>query len=117
MSTPDRAVTRPRLTKVASLVVVAIMLVACAGPSVSPSATPGPSGSPSPQPSATTSGAVTLEGVPTACIGLGEGDCRRVAAHVASLLTADDPRIGYVQVGPFGCAAVAGCPTTLVARS
>ena len=54
--------------------------------------------------------------MPTACIGLGEGDCRRVVAHVTTLLTADDPRIGYVQVGPFGCADGAGCPTTLVAR-
>ncbi len=115
MSTPDRAVTRPRLVQVASLLVVAIVLAACASAGVSPSPTPG--GSVPPQPSATAAGAVTLEGVPTACIGLGEGDCRRVAAHVASLLTADDPRIGYVQVGPFGCAAVAGCPTTLVARS
>ena len=115
MSTSDRAVTRSRRAQVASLLVGTILLVACAGASTSPSATPGPS---EPlQPSATPSGAVTLEGVPTACIGLGEGDCRRVAAHVASLLTADGTRIGYVQVGPFGCAEVAGCPTTLVARS
>ena len=88
------------------------MLVACASATVSPSAVPGPT---DPPPSATATGAVTLEGVPTACVGLGEGDCRRVVAHVTTLLTVDDPRIGYVQVGPFGCPAGEGCPTTLVA--
>ncbi len=114
MSTPDRSVTPTRLAQVATLFVGSILLVACAGASGSQSSTPGPSEPP--QPSRTAEGAVNLAGVPTACIGLGEGDCRRVMAHVATLLTADDPRIGYVQVGPFGCPAVAGCPTTLVAR-
>jgi hypothetical protein len=59
---------------------------------------------------------VTLDGVPAACIGLGEGDCRRVVAHVATLLTPDDARVGYVQVGPFGCPGGVRCPTTLAAR-
>ena len=114
MSTPDRSVTRPRMARVASLVVATILLAACAGSTASPSATTGPSEPP--QPSATAAGAVDLAGVPTACIGLGEADCRRVVAHVTTLLTADDPRIGYVQVGPFGCPDGQGCPTTLVAR-
>ena len=114
MSTPHRSGTRPRMAQVASLVVATILLAACAGSTASPSATTSPSEPP--QPSATAAGAVDLAGVPTACIGLGEGDCRRVAAHVTTLLTADDPRIGYVQVGPFGCPDGQGCPTTLVAR-
>ncbi len=114
MSVPDRASSRPRLAHRVSLIVAAVLLVACANATETPSAVPGPSEPP--QPTATDSGAVTLDGVPTACLGLGEGDCRRVTAHVATLLNADDPRIGYVQVGPFGCLAAAGCPTTLVAR-
>ncbi|MDF2733876.1 MAG: hypothetical protein K0S97_499 [Chloroflexota bacterium] len=114
MSTPHRAVTRPLLARVTSLFVGAILFTACASAGGSPPATTSPS---EPlQPSATAAGAVNLMDVPTACIGLGEGDCRRVAAQVATLLTPDDPRIGYVQVGPFGCPAGVGCPTTLVAR-
>ncbi len=113
MTTSDRAITR--FAKATSLIVGSLLLVACAGASGSQSAVPGPSEQP--QPSATAAGAVTLDGVPTACVGLGEPDCRRVVAHVTTLLTADDPRIGYVQVGPFGCPAGQGCPTTLVARS
>ena len=115
MRTPVRASTRSRLAQVASLFAGTILIGACAGAGGSPSAVPGPSDIS--QPTATPIGAVTLDGVPTACVGLGEGDCRRVIAHVTTLLTADDPGIGYVQVGPFGCPAGAGCPTTLVARS
>lgn len=114
MSFPDRAVSRPRLTHVASFLVGSILLVACAGATGSPSPAAGTTDEP--QPSATATGAVTLEGVPTACVGLGEPDCRRVIAHVTTLLTRDDPEIGYVQVGPFGCPAGGGCPTTLTAR-
>lgn len=95
------------------LLICAVVSTACAGPAESPRAA---AGTTSPQPSAPDSGTVTLEGVPTACVGLGEADCGRVVAHVTTLLTADDPRIGYVQVGPFGCPAGLGCPTTLVAR-
>ena len=113
MSVP-RAVTRPRLARSASLMVASVLLVACASNSVSPSATAGPTDDP--QPTTTASAAVSLEDVPTACVGLGEADCRRVVAQVTTLLTADDPRIGYVQVGPFGCPTGLGCPTTLVAR-
>jgi hypothetical protein len=114
MSVPDRVPSRLRLAHLLPLIVAAALLAACANATESPTAVPGPSEQP--RPSATISGAVNLDGVPTACIGLGEGDCRRVVAHVAALLNADDPRIGYVQVGPFGCPNAAGCPTTLVAR-
>jgi hypothetical protein len=114
MSVPDRAVSRSHLARVASFIVASVLLVACASDSASPPAAAGPTDDPQPTPTA--SGAVSLEGVPTACIGLGEADCRRVVAQVTTLLTADDPRIGYVQVGPFGCPAAPGCPTTLVAR-
>lgn len=114
MSVPHRATSRRRPAHVLSAIVAAVLLAACAGPPGSSSTTPAPTGDP--QPTATTAGRVTLEGVPTACIGLGEADCRRVVAQVTTLLTADDPRIGYVQVGPFGCSNAAGCPTTLVAR-
>ena len=114
MSFPDRAGSRPRLAHAASFIVASVLLAACAGATGSPSATAASAGEP--QPAATVGAAVTLEGVPTACVGLGEADCRRVVAQVTTLLTADDPRIGYVQVGPFGCPVVEGCPTTLVAR-
>jgi hypothetical protein len=114
MSVPRRIDPRPRLVHVASFIVAFVLFVACAGNSARPPAAAGPTGDP--QPTATADGAGSLEGVPTACIGLGEADCRRVVAQVTSLLTADDPRIGYVQVGPFGCPTGQGCPTTLVAR-
>ena len=137
MSFPDRAVRRTRLTHVVSLLVGSILLVGCASATGSPSssAVPGPTDDPGPsasvpqpsatepqpsatgrQPSGTPAGTVTLEGVPTACIGLGEQDCRRVIAHVTTLLTSDDSRVGYVQVGPFGCPGGVRCPTTLAAR-
>ena len=110
----DRA-ERRRLVQVLAVIAVSVLLVACASDAPSPPpATAGPTGDP--RPAATASGVVSLEGVPTACIGLGEADCRRVAAQVSTLLTADDPRIGYVQVGPFGCSAGPGCATTLLAR-
>ena len=114
MSVPRRTVSRPRLAHVASFIVAFVLFVACASNSASPPAGAGPTDDP--QPASTASGVVSLEGVPTACIGLGEADCRRVVAQVTTLLTSDDPRIGYVQVGPFGCAVAPSCPTTLVAR-
>jgi hypothetical protein len=110
----DRAVSRPRLAHVLTLSLASVLLVACASNSPSPPAPAGPTDDPQSTPTA--SGALSLEGVPTACVGLGEADCRRVVAQVTTLLTADDPRIGYVQVGPFGCPTGEGCPTTLVAR-
>jgi hypothetical protein len=118
MGPADRAVSPRRLARIASILVASLLLVACASSTGSPSATAGTTAGTTaePQASATPAGAVTLEGVPTACLGLGEGDCRRVLAHISTLLTADDPEIGYVQVGPFGCPVAAGCPTTLVGR-
>jgi hypothetical protein len=95
------------------ILVVAAVLVACTSPG--PSATPLPT---SPSPSATPSAAsgVVLAGVPTACIGLGDEDCTRVVAMVATLLDPADPAVRYIQVGPFGCLDGQRCPTTLAAR-
>jgi hypothetical protein len=114
MSGPDRALPRLLRARGASFIAALILLAACAGTPGSPPPSAGVTSEP--QPTASAAGAVTLEGVPTACIGLGEPDCRRVVAQVTTLLTADDAKIGYVQVGPFGCPAGGGCPTTLVAR-
>lgn len=94
------------------LVCGAIAVAGCASAPPSSSASTGPE----PTPSATAA-AGALQGVPTACVGLGEQDCRRVAAQVATALTPQDPSVGYVQVGPFGCPDGLGCPTTLAARS
>lgn len=114
MSFPDRAASPRRLAHLASFLAGSMLLVACASNFASPPAAAGPTDQPQPTP--TSSGAVMLEGVPTACIGLGEADCRRVIAHVTTLLTTDEARVGYVQVGPFGCPGGVGCPTTLAAR-
>jgi hypothetical protein len=111
-------------------VVCAVLLAACAGPTVpsspanpaSPAAAastgPSPASTPSaePEPTPTDAGAAALAAVPTACYGIGEEDCRLVLEHVASLLTAGDAPVRYIQVGPFGCPAVQGCPRTLAAR-
>ena len=77
--------------------------------------TAAPSVAPEPTTSASTGGAA-LDGVPTGCYGLDEVDCRPVRDHVATLLTAADPPVRYIQIGPFGCPAAQGCPTTLDAR-
>lgn len=108
-------VARAPLTAVLALV-AALVLTACVGTG------PGGSGTSGPPPSSETAAPSDgpLEGafgnVPTACLGLGEDDCRRVLGHVAAVSTATDPRVRYLQVGPFGCAAGGGCPTSLVAR-
>jgi hypothetical protein len=137
MSVPDRTAIAG-FARSALLVACSITAVACAagggsappptvssaGPGVSadPSAAvdPGASIDPSP-PTAPDSSVPSTEGagagsVPIACYGLGEADCRRVGAHVATLLPAGSPSVGYVQVGPFGCAVAQPCPTTLAAR-
>lgn len=54
--------------------------------------------------------------VPTACLTLGDADCERAREMAASVLAGGDPRVRYVQVGPFGCATGDRCPTTLIAR-
>ena len=56
-----------------------------------------------------------LTTVPTACIGLGADDCRRVVAQVATIMPPGSA-VTYIQVGPFGCAAGAGCAPSLAER-
>ena len=124
MNLTDRTMPLAGLTRGPLLAACSLLLVACAaaGGSAPPPATsstgPGVTASPSSSPQATPAsvGGVALDGVPTGCYGLGEGDCRRVREHVATLLTAADPPAVYIQIGPFGCAAGEACPTTLDAR-
>lgn len=111
-------------------IAMALLVAACAASPAATAPTAAPTtaaGSPSAAPSATepdpTSAppAEVPDGgpfgtVPLACFGLGETDCRAVAGHVAAAMPAADPRVRYVQVGPFGCAAGESCPTTLAAR-
>jgi hypothetical protein len=115
---------RPIATRIALAMTLAL-LGACAG--ASPAASPassgsGPTGSAVSPPSETQrSAAPGPTGAPetvvaTACYGLGDVDCRRVAGHIATMLTAGDPSVRYLQVGPFGCADADRCPTTLLAR-
>lgn len=103
----------------ATVATIALLITACAAPTA-PSAAP-PSSPPTASPSPATAPEPTpvvgaLGNAPVACLGLGESDCRGVAGQVATLIGAADPRIRYVQIGPFGCADGAGCPTTLDAR-
>lgn len=103
-----------------------VVLAGCAASPPPSAAGPSPNGTPSssagsgsetPTP-APTAGPVggAFGNVLTACLGLGEDDCRRVAGHVAAVATSADPRVRYVQIGPFGCAAGEGCASTLLAR-
>jgi hypothetical protein len=100
-------------------------LAGCAGasPVASPVSSASGTASPlapaaSPSPPSAGPGATDVRGavVATACYGLGDVDCRRVAGHIASMLPAGDPPVRYLQVGPFGCADADRCPTTLLAR-
>jgi hypothetical protein len=123
MNLPDRSTT-PRFFIVTLLAACSLLLAACAAggasappptiASTGPGVTAAPSPTPEPTPGAT--GVVALAGVPTGCYGLGEVDCRLVRDHVGTLLAANDPAIRYIQIGPFGCPAGQGCPTTLEAR-
>jgi len=124
MRLPDRSST-PSFVAGSLLAACSLLLAACAagGASAPPSsavASTGPGLTVAPsvasEPPPATNGGAALAGVPTGCYGLGEVDCRLVRDHVATLLTATDPAIRYVQIGPFGCAAGQGCPTTLAAR-
>ena len=125
MREPGPSVATPHILRAASLAACFILLIACAGPAASPAAsappgassTAGASESALPESSAANPGGTSLDSVPTACVGLGEQDCRRVVAQVATVLTPQDPSIVYVQIGLFGCPAGQGCPTTLAARS
>ena len=119
MREPGRLVASARLGRAAALVACCIVSIACGGTAVSTSPTTptaGAAGTEPADPSAVVAEGRNLADVPTACVGLGEQDCRRVIGHITTLLTPDDPEIGYVQVGPFGCSAGGGCPTTLAAR-
>jgi len=124
MNLPERS-SAPRFFVGSLLAACSLLLWACAasGASAPPSpavASTGPAVTATPtvapEPSPATHGGVALAGVPTGCYGLGEVDCRLVRDHVATLLTATDPAVRYIQIGPFGCAADQGCPTTLAAR-
>jgi hypothetical protein len=98
---------------VTSTLVLSIVVVGCGGSAVSTapaSPSSGASASVSPAPAA-----VDLSAVPTACIGLGPADCRRVVAETAPLLP-PGTAVRYIQVGHFACAAGADCPPTLAAR-
>ncbi len=125
MNLPDRTLSTAGLTRGSLLGTCILLLAACAAaggsgppPSISstgPGVTAEPSLAPGPTTSASTGGPA-LDGIPTGCYGLDEVDCRAVREHVATLLTAGDPPVRYIQIGPFGCAAAQGCPKTLDAR-
>ncbi len=51
-----------------------------------------------------------------ACYGLRQLECQRVTEAAATVVNVMDPRVIYVQVGPFGCRHGQRCPTTLAAR-
>jgi hypothetical protein len=119
MNLHDAAPSMVRLVRASLLVAGAILMVGCAGSGGSappPETSSVPRTSADPEPTATDTGGAVLGDVPIACYGLGEQDCHRVAARVASLLTGGDPQVRYVQVGPFGCEGGQRCPTTLAAR-
>jgi hypothetical protein len=123
MNVPHRPPVR-RFLRVPLLAICPLLIAACVAgdgsappPAISstgPGVTAEPSGQPEPTPGSTDGAA--LAGVPTGCYGLGEVDCRLVREHVATLLTAVDPPVRYIQIGPFGCPGGQGCATTLDAR-
>ncbi len=97
------------------LVAGAFLAAACAGSAPSPSAA-APSTAPASAPAASAAPAgIDLTSIPTACVGLGADDCRRVVAQVATIVP-DGSAVTYVQVGPFGCAAGEGCAASLADR-
>jgi hypothetical protein len=112
MNRPDRTTSSFRLVRSLLFVACSTVLVACATATGSPS----PRATSSVDPTPVNTNGVVLDGVPTACNGLGEEDCHRVSAHVATLLTAGDPPVQYVQIGPFRCPGEQRCPRTLAAR-
>jgi len=113
-----------------SLIAAAFAVGACATSTASPSTasaqaptpaangtpTAAPSGSAAPSAAQTPAGSgPDLTSVPTACIGLGADDCRRVVAQVATIVPPGSA-VTYIQVGPFGCAAGEGCAPSLAER-
>ena len=115
-----------RLTQFAAIPIIALLVLACSpAPSPTPTGVPtaspstgGPASAPpsSAPPTPNNTDSVVLGNVPTACWGLGPDDCRRVVQELQSELTAADPFVTYIQVGPFACATGERCPTTLEAR-
>lgn len=112
---------RPRTVLLSLL--VAGMVSACSGsaantapPSVVPSTTEPTAGDPTPSPTPTPDPTTDPAAVATACLTLGDIDCRRAAGLAKQVLTEADPPLVYVQVGPFGCREGDRCPTTLDAR-
>jgi len=127
-----------RVIRLSFGLLVALAVGACGGlptatgsapppaPSRSPDTSVDPSGGstidPPPSPSTPASNRVPVgqapidPSTPTACFGLETGDCLRARGLAAAVLTAADPRVVYVQVGPFGCPIGGGCPNTLLAR-
>ena len=114
-----------RASIVLALVVAAFVASGCAAvdvprgtvsPASPPGASPSQAGSKEPTPpgSAEPTGS-DLTTVPTACIGLGADDCRRVVAQVATIMPPGSA-VTYIQVGPFGCAAGQGCAPSLAER-
>ncbi len=103
------------LAAAAALIAVALLAAACAGSAPPPSASAPPTApSSAPAESAAPSG-TDLTTTPTACVGLGADDCRRVVAQLSTIVP-DGSAVTYVQVGPFGCAAEQGCAPTLAER-
>jgi hypothetical protein len=100
---------------VVPLLLIAAISIACAD---APVPTGGPaSASPTQvEPTPVNTDIAVLEKVLTSCWGLGQEDCRRVVEELQFELTAADPLVTYIQVGPFGCDGAERCPTTLAAR-
>jgi hypothetical protein len=97
------------------LVAGAFLASGCAG-SVPPPTASASSTAPSASPAQSAAPAgIDLTSIPTACVGLGADDCRRVVAQVATIVP-DGSAVTYVQVGPFGCAAGEGCAASLADR-
>jgi hypothetical protein len=69
------------------------------------------------EPTPTATAGATLGAVPTSCWSLELDDCARVVDAIASELTAADPPVTYIRVGPFGCDSGERCARTLAARS
>ena len=108
-----------RLTRLAKVPVTALLVLACSPaptPSAPPTTTQPATVVPSPAATPISTDSVVLGNIPTACWGLGPDDCRRVVQELQSELTAADPLVTYIQVGPFGCATGERCPTTLATR-
>jgi hypothetical protein len=110
-----------RLLAVQALV-LSMGVLACGGTTSSPpqGASPvasaqSPSASSASTSSPTSPAGIDLTNVPTACIGLGADDCRRVVAKVATIVPVGSA-VTYVQVGPFGCATAEGCGPSLLER-